>query len=45
MKQGRFAHVPESLIEDLDKQLDNDWELLLRKEQMTNEILGEGSEE
>ncbi len=43
-KQGRFAHVPEELIEDVDKQLDNDWELLLAKEKMTNEILGDKGE-
>ena len=43
-KQGRFAHIPEELIEDVDRQLDNDWELLLRKEKMTNEVLGDGGD-
>ena len=35
-KQGRFGHVPDDLIEDLDAQLDHDWDILLKKEKMTN---------
>lgn len=40
MKQGRFRHVPESLVEELDEKLEKDWAMLLKKEEMTQEILG-----
>jgi 2-oxoisovalerate ferredoxin oxidoreductase beta subunit len=36
-RQGRFSHLTTDFIAALDKQLDADWELLLKKEKMTNE--------
>lgn len=33
--QGRFRHLPEEMIEQIQREVDRDWELLLRKEEYT----------
>ena len=35
-KQGRFKHMPDDLIESVEKDLDKHWEELLRMEECTN---------
>ncbi|MFW3146753.1 MAG: thiamine pyrophosphate-dependent enzyme [Thermoplasmatota archaeon] len=37
-KQGRFRHMPEDLIEELEKDLDESYEKLLFQEKCTNEM-------
>jgi len=37
-KQGRFRHLTEEFILDLEKKLDKEWELLLRKEEFTKDL-------
>lgn len=36
-KQGRFRHLPEEEVESIQKNVDLEWELLLEKEEATNE--------
>ncbi|MGA1793751.1 MAG: hypothetical protein ACMUHM_07360, partial [Thermoplasmatota archaeon] len=36
-KQGRFKHMPDSLINELEKELDTNWEELLFLEKITHE--------
>jgi pyruvate/2-oxoacid:ferredoxin oxidoreductase beta subunit len=35
--QGRFRHLPESEVEQIQKDIDREWDLLLKKEKFTNE--------
>ncbi len=35
--QGRFRHLPEEEVERIQKNVDKEWELLLKKEEFTNE--------
>ncbi|MFO8110748.1 MAG: 3-methyl-2-oxobutanoate dehydrogenase subunit beta [Thermoplasmata archaeon] len=35
--QGRFRHLPEEEVEKIQKNVDKEWELLLKKEELVNE--------
>lgn len=36
--QGRFRHLPEEVINDIQKSVDEEWNLLLKKEEYTKDI-------
>jgi len=36
--QGRFRHLPADMIEEIQKNVDKEWELLLKKEEFTKDL-------
>jgi len=38
LMQGRFRHLPDEIIEQIQEQVDRDWELLLKKEEFTKNL-------
>lgn len=36
--QGRFRHLPQEVVEKMQKEIDGEWELLLKKEEFTNNL-------
>jgi pyruvate/2-oxoacid:ferredoxin oxidoreductase beta subunit len=36
--QGRFRHMPQDLVEKMQKDIDMEWELLLKKEEFTRSL-------
>jgi hypothetical protein len=36
--QGRFRHLPEEMLNELQADVDREWELLLKKEEFTKNL-------
>ena len=38
MEQGRFRHLPENIVNEIQNNVDQEWELLLKKEEFTQNL-------